>query len=970
MKMDKSRPVLRFLRWVAGLAVLLAPASTFAQSGSNIAGVVRDSSGGVLPGVTVEASSPALIERVRSAVTDGQGLYRIVDLRPGVYTVTFTLPGFSIVRRERLELSASFTATVNAELRVGGLEETITVSGEAPVVDVQNVVSQQVMSRDVIDAIPTGYKSVFHLGVLIPGVTAWQHDVGGSSFTSNQLAIHGSRQQETQLLHDGMDYSNGAGRGGAWSAITTNDGAIQEISLEVGNISAESEMGGVRTNVIPKEGGNTFQGSFSGNFFNGSMQSNNLSQKLIDRGLTSVTSTDKIYDINPSFGGPILRDRVWFFASLRKFSSETVVAGMYYNLTPAAIPPVYTPDTSRPAHNDEINGNESLRLTFQINPKNKISAQYQIAQRDIPGYGYSLNRLTATPEATEGNKAVPSYVSQIGWNSPATNRVLFEAGVAFAAKNWLTFPDPDIPLDQPTWRELTTNVRWGNFYGTYGHNMSWNFNTRFAMSYVTGAHNAKFGFSLMHTEAHTTRDVVNGARTYELFNGLPSRVTLYATPQVSDDIMKANMGLYAQDQWTIRKLTLNLGLRYDYYNAYVPEQVLEPGPNVPNRNVHFDRVDDVPNWKNVSPRFGVSYDLFGDGRTAIKASVGRYVEAPNLTSITGPANPTRSISSTATRSWSDANGDFVPQDDELGPRSNVNFGNSNITTHYASDALTTRGYNWETSASVQHEIAPRISVTAGYFRRWYGNFRTTDNTLLGAGDYDPYCVTAPLDSRLPGGGGYDVCGLFDVQRDKFGLSDNVITLSNNFGTEREVYDGIDLTLSARLPNGITLSGGTSTGRVLTDSCFVVDSPQELLHCKVAPPMQTQVKLLGVLPVPGGVQLAATFQSLPGPQVTASYTARSPEIAPTLGRNLASGGTATIPLIAPGTMFGDRLNQLDFRVSKIVNIGRYRIQGNFDLFNALNASTILAQNNTFGSAWQRPTRVLQGRMIKIGGQLNF
>ena len=771
------------------VSLLASAGPVTAQSGSAIAGVVRDSTGALLPGVTVEAASPALIEKVRTSVSDGQGVFRIVDLRPGTYSVTFTLPGFTTVKREGIELTASFTATVNADMRVGSLEETITVTGEASTVDVQNVVQQRVMTRDVIDAIPTGYKSVFNLGVLVPGVTAFAHDVGGASFTSNQIAIHGSRAGETQLLHDGMDYSHGGGRGGSFTAIATNDATVQEISLEFGGISAESEMGGIRTNIIPKEGGNTFKGTFSGNFTNSDLQSDNLSDELQAMGLTSTTRTTSVYDINPAIGGPLARDKVWFFFSWRKWASEQTVAGRYFNLTPDSIPPRYTPDLDRPGENNEYNRNESLRLTWQATPKNKVSFQYQYGHRDIPGYGYSLNRNTASPEAIDANRSIPSYLGQLGWNAPLTNRVLFEAGGALAAKNWRTFPQEWVDVNQPAWRELNDDTRWGNYYGTYGHNASWNVNTRLTLSYVTGSHAAKVGISFMHTEAHTTQDAVNNARNYDLLNALPSRVTYYATPLSFDEVMKANVGVFVQDQWSVKRWSLNAGLRFDSFNAYVPEQSLEPGPHVPDRYVSFAKVENVPDWKSVSPRLGLSYDLFGNGRTAVKFSLGRYMEAPNLTTITGPANPNRSISTTATRAWVDLNGDFVPQENELGPRSNVNFGNSVVTRRYAEDALETRGYNWETSAAVQHELIARTSVNVAYFRRWYGNQRVTDNLLLAAADYDPYCITAPVDPRLPGGGGYQQCGLFDVKPAKFGLLDQSITLSENFGDQRKSTTG-------------------------------------------------------------------------------------------------------------------------------------------------------------------------------------
>jgi hypothetical protein len=952
-------------------AVLILPVLTSAQSNSNIAGVARDATGAVLPGVTVEAASPALIEKVRTAVTDSAGQYKIVNLVPGVYAVTFTLPGFNTTKHEGIELTASFTANVNADMRLGALEETITVTGAVTTVDVQNTVTQRVVTRDVIDAIPTGSKSVAHLGILIPGVTVNNQDVGGSAFTSSQIAIHGGRAGEQQLLYDGMMYNNGQGRGGQYTAIATNDGTVQEISLETGGLGAESEMSGIRTNVIPKEGGNTFRGTMAGSFTNHRLQTDNLTDEFKAQGLLTVNTVHRIYDVNPGFGGPILRDRIWFYTSVRAWSAQQYVAGMFFNKS--TVPWMYVADTTRPALNIETNGNESLRLTWQVTPRNKFSGQYQYGQQDRPYYGYSLGQTLASPEAAYASKSIPSYLGQIGWNTPLTSRILIEGGAAVANKNFFTFLQPSAG-NNPSYQESSTGNFWGNSRSTYGQNANWQMNTRASVSYVTGSHNAKFGFTFQHQESRTTQDISYNATLLTLLNGVPRSVTVWATPLELKEINKANVGIYAQDQWTIRQLTVNAGLRYDYFNSYVPEHHLGPGPYVPTRDVTFPAVYNVPNWKDTSPRLGASYDLFGDGKTAIKFSAGRYLEAPLLISFTRVANPASAISTNATRTWNDLNGDFLPQENELGPLSNVNFGRSIINTRYDDAVPETRGYNWEMSTSLQHELLPRVAMNVGYFRRWYGNKTVTDNLAVTPDDYSPYCVTAPTDARLPNGGGYQICGLHNISAAKFGQVSNLVTMASDFGDEKEIFNGVDVTLNARLPRGIVVQGGTSTGRTMTEGCYVVDSPENLRNCRVAPPFQTQIKLLAVYPLPWlGIQTSATFQSLPGPQMSASRVYTNAEVLPSLGRNLANGanGTVTVQLIDPGTMYNDRWNQLDFRLSKVIRLpGSRRIQANMDLFNAFNASAVLGQNNNYGSAWQRPTNILQGRLVKFGGQLDF
>ena len=968
---------------VAVSMVLVVPAAARAQSGSAIAGVVRDASGAVMPGVSVEASSPALIEKVRTAVTDGAGQYKIVNLVPGPYSVVFTLTGFNTVRRESLELTSSFTATVNAEMRVGALEETITVSGASPTVDTQNVVQQQVMTREVLNAIPAGMKSTGQIGVLIPGVTSTSQDVGGTAFSAVGLAVHGSRLNEQAALYDGMNFNNGQGRGGQFIAIVTNDATVQEMAIETAGLSAESEASGVRVNLVPRDGGNRFSGLLIGSFSNHNLQSNNLNDDLTARGLTSSTRVKRTYDVDPAFGGPIVRDKLWFWGSVRWQSSELTLAGIYYNLTPTGH--AYTPDLSRPADSLEKNQNQSLRLTWQATPRNKISLQHQNAGQERPYYGYSLGQLTNAPEAIYYSKSAPMYQSQASWTSPVTSRLLFEAGALYNNKDYPTQPQKTNAPNQVAYTDLGTGFTWGNYPNTYGHNASHNFNARFAASYVTGSHAIKAGFTFMHLWAWTSSDVVNNGMTLQLRNGVPTQVTVFATPFSFYELLNANYGLFVQDQWTHKRLTVNAGVRFDALENIVPAQAIGPGPQVPTRNLVFDEVRGVPQWRDVTPRLGAAYDLFGNGRTAVKVSIGKYLEAPNPPTFTRPANPAGALVQSATRTWADRNNDFIPQADELGAITPTNFGTTNPSTRYDPEVLTHRGYNWELAAQVQHQLVPRVAVGGGYFRRWYGNMRVTDNLSVTPADYSPYCVTAPSDARLPDGGSYQVCGLYDVNR--LVPQNNVISLASKFGTARELYNGFDLTVNARLPNGIVLSGGPSIGRTESDYCFAVDSPQGtglppnqgatsaagLLYCHVTPPFQANVKMLGVYPLPWwDVQFAATFQSLPGPQILASRSYTNAEIAPSLGRNLATGvnGVASVQLIEPGTMYDERLYQLDLRASKVFRFGRTRLQANVDLYNAANAGAILSINTTYGSNWMRPTNVLQGRLLRLGGQLDF
>jgi hypothetical protein len=295
--------------------MLLLPALASAQA--SITGVAQDASGGVLPGVTVEASSPVLIEKVRTAVTDGNGRFQIVDLRPGSYRVTFSLTGFSTVARDGIELIGSSVTRVDAELRVGTVQESVTVTGEAPTVDVQTVMRQQVLSAEMIDALPTA-RNYVTLARLIPGTVGGGNDVGGSELqgTGGSVSIHGSRIVDQRVTLNGistMTLQAGGNVGGQIPDV----GSAQEITVDSSGLSAEMATGGIRINFIPRDGGNTFANSTFFTFSNGSMQGSNFTQRLKDAGLGTPNAVKHNYDLNESFGGPLRRDRVWFWFSTR-----------------------------------------------------------------------------------------------------------------------------------------------------------------------------------------------------------------------------------------------------------------------------------------------------------------------------------------------------------------------------------------------------------------------------------------------------------------------------------------------------------------------------------------------------------------------------------------------------------------------------------------------------------------------------
>ena len=961
------------------IAFLLSAATAGAQQASGIAGLVRDASGAVLPGVTVEAASTALIEKTRSAVTDGEGRYSIVGLLPGNYAVTFTLQGFRSQRREGIELTAGFTAAINADLQVGALDETITVSGASPLVDTQNVRKQIVVSRDLLDSLPVSTKSQNAVITLTPGLTGMS-DVAGSYSVQLGGTFHGKAGTKVQM--DGMSIQNMQANGATGYAI--NAGTVEEITVQTSGISAESTADGIVVNAIPREGSNRYAGSVLGLYTNDHLGGSNLNDALRSRGLNTTSETLKIYDNQFTFGGPIVRDRLWFFNSLRRWGNGVQDAGSFYNKTQGT--PFYTADFSRPARRYQWYKSGAVRFTWQATAKNKISAFGDI--QDACNCG-STTGVGIPPEAITYFYFRPQHLYQITWNSPVTSKLLLEAGSTWMVSHSDRWLPPGVTMDTVSITDQALGFAY-NAMATYAFRGYTHRNSqRASLSYVTGSHAFKAGMQIEEGLRYAYTGVTGGNVNYRFNNAVPNQITQYATPYDTLDKMKADLGIFAQDQWTINRLTLNYGLRYEYFNGYVPAQDVPATPSgwVPERT--YGAVTGVPLWKDLTPRLGAAYDLFGDGRTAVKVSLGRYVAKYGV-DLTNLNNPIQTSVNSVTRTWTD-NGNYVPDcnlsnfaaNGECGAVSNADFGKVGITTAYADDVVHGFGhrpYNWELSTEVQHQLTPLVALNGGYYRNWFGNQSATDNTLVAPEDFSPYCVKAPADSRLPQGGGYDICGLYDVSLAKFGLVNNVVRRASAFGKQSQINQFLTFGVNTRFASGVRFGGGIDTGRSVSDTCFVVDSPQQRLNCHTVTPFgaQTQLKFNGSYPLPAGLVVSGIYQNISGPLITAAYAASNAEIAPTLGRNLAACGTrtpctatATVPLIAPGTMREPRVTRVDLRVTKYFNLTqRLRVQGNVDVYNALNSSSILTIGTAYGSRWRQPTAIVDPRIVQFSAMLTF
>jgi hypothetical protein len=679
-----------------------------------------------------------------------------------------------------------------------------------------------------------------------------------------------------------------------------NIAAVQDVSIDTSGASAELATGGLRINITPRDGGNRYSVSMFASTARGGMSDGNLTARLRARGLTTINTIKSVWDLNPGGGGPLTRDRVWFYGSFRYQGTDNYAGGALNNRNASLSSNdprswVLDPDLDSRVSNRTTLTDAQGRLTVQINAKNKAAIGLDDQDRcDCPHSPASANVF---PDATFLGRFPTERIITADWSSPMTNRLLIDASLVARVEAYGVSPLDGLPAGRVAAIDLTTGApRNYRLTPSFFQNRTTMNSIRAAASYITGAHSLKVGFN----HASGIQDLFQTAGYNVMLNTIagvfqPVSILQRALDFSTKTRIDHDFGLFVQEKWTLRGATLNLGLRYDYFGSSFPAQAVGPTTLAPNRNFTSP---ETPNnsWKDITPKLGVSYDLFGTGKTAVKATANKYLAGQGFSLLVVSPHPlNRLVTIAGGRPWTDANGNFVPDCVLSNPAVqdlrasggdfcgaiDPNFGTNNLTSAANIDPAifggwSNRGYNWEVSAGVQQQLREGTSVELGYFRRIYGNFVVNDNLALTAEDFDRYSVIAPADPRLPNAG-QTIAGFYEVKPAKLTewltAANTRQTFSDRIGRQTEHWNGFDATLNIRV-RGRLLQGGVSSGRTTIDACeLVARVPEAQLpnlgaipllppglgapYCRQQTKLLTQMKALGVYPVPRlGVQIGA------------------------------------------------------------------------------------------------------------------
>jgi hypothetical protein len=925
--------------------LLATPAMAQLGTGS-INGTVQDSTGAVVPGATVALSNPGVVGGNQERVTDARGAYQFLRLVPSTtYNVRVELPGFGPAARDNIVVNADVNVRVDLTLEIGGLSDEVTVSGAVQLLDTSSAQNQQVLSREILDTLPTG-NDLWSIGRIVPSVLVQTYDIGGdNSFNNQTLSAHGSGADENKYMIDGMDVSHGSGTGSS-SVSYFDTFMFTEVNYGLGNNSAEMAQGGVVYNMISKTGTNAFHLAFRAMGTNDSLQANNISPEIREQLLANVPARVRavspnprngilsIADIGLSASGPIVRDKLWFVATAKLNPLRDVRLGSY------------EPDGTQMVGNNQMR-NGSFKISWQASPNNQLHFSHNHNKKGEMNFlgGSETASIFGERRATV-SRDQQIKVTQTRWTSTLSSNALVDVAYSHHYGPFPNLPQPDVrPGDIPRF-DLTTRTQ------TVAANVyTYNFPTKpvfvSSLTFTTNVHEIKVGYQYNGNDYRTYSESMShfpAGLVARYRNGVPDSVQTYNT-RVDTQNNTSENAVYVQDRWRpTRKLTMNLGLRLEKVAMWFPAKCQEETIFIARECFEGGR---APDWLDLAPRFNVVYDLFGDGNTALKFSANRYWAAIG-TGLIGNVNPIRL--SNDTRSWTDRNGDLIPQLDELGPSTGFNLGTTNRF-----DPDLQRPYSNEYNVEVERNLPGNVVLAIGYYHRDRKRNIGRRNLAIPLESYTPITVTEVVSGRE-----VTVYNQDPALRGKFDV------LFHNAPENDTTYNGMDITFNKRMSNRWMLMGGLTlsrnTGR--EDQNLDLNDPNvQFSHGLFQNDVPVAFKLSGIYELPWDLKASGTFQHFTGfPEDTIALvtSATVPLTQVNQSLRVEPRGTSRLPAT----------RMMDLSLKKLIRSGNFTIEPGIDVFNVLNAAPIQLRVTQLGPTYGRPSKILAGRLLRFSLNVGF
>ena len=939
-------------RWRAVLAALLVFVGTTvlaAQTGTGvIEGLVVDESQSALPGVTVTLAGAALQVRSRIVVTDSAGTYRFPLLPPGSYDVNYELGGFQSVKRQDVRLNVGFVARLNVEMKVGTLEESITIIGQSPVVDVKTTSGQTNFTQAMLETAPVA-RTMWQVFAMTPGVRVTSApDVGGNTVGNQQsYAAYGVGGQNTPMV-EGMNTREGSDSAGFFYDYSS----FEEVQIKALGNGAEVATPGTNFVGIVKSGGNTFSGRYYFAGSNSSMEGNNLDDELRANGVGQGDGLNYFYDLSGDLGGRILRDKLWFYGSLVRQQRETMKAG--YSRT-AGTDGIYATADDEPGVNKAIVTNQSLKLSYQPKPNLKVIAY---GQRNVKNEPERDGSRTRPLENTYVYTFIPIVWKGEVQGTP-TNKLLFNV-IAGNVYYWANRPaQPGVNrAGNPSRTDIATGMLLGPPI-VQSFRLREHYQSTGSVSYFAGGgHEWRVGYNVdLENLEFDRRAHEGGSYLLQFDNGRPLQITTYNFPIPGEGNKMDNYGVFIQDSWTVSpRLTLNMGLRAERYYSYVAAGNKPAGQFSPA--VTFPAVD-IMTWDALAPRLGVAFDLSGDGKTLLKGTFGRYNHNPG---VDFSEQYNLNGQTTTTYRWTDNN-----------RNNNYDAGEVNLDRN-GPDFISTAGaattplnpdlgqpVTTEFSLSTEREVASNFSMKITYVDKAQSGLFAPLNVRR---PYSAYNV--PLTRRDPGPDG--VAGTTDDGGDvtfydydpAFRGAAFVSNMPSNAADGRgDRYRSIEVTAVKRRSSGFDVMasfGATKNRRHLSthaaspnDERFPLDST-----------WSWQTKITAGYEAPLGINLGAYYQGLSGTPLQRTY----------LYRSVPQSGTVTLRMEEFGATALPSLHTINLRVSKQLSIQRYRLQLQADMYNLLNVNTVTGLTVASGPSYGQVTAFMPPRVLQFGASVSF